>query len=133
MFLNKGGMVNKSDNYQLRKQLMWGLLLIGFGAAVYLDREGIFEFENMWHYWPLGLTVIGINKMIGYPTARDFCSGLWLACLGAWLFANFEHLWGMTFQNSWPLLIIAGGVTMVLQPMLARRFEQDKENQHGQS
>ena len=121
--------MSKQGNYHLRRQAMWGLLLIGFGAAVYLDKIGMFEFDNMWHYWPLILTVMGINRMIGYPTARDFCSGLWMAFMGAWLFACFENLYGLTFGNSWPFLIIAWGATMVIEPMMAKRFA-EKENQH---
>ena len=51
------------------------------------------------------MVVVGVNRMIGYPSARDFTGGLWTACIGAWLFAEFEATCsGLTFRNSWPVL-----------------------------
>jgi hypothetical protein len=114
--------VNTDDSYRLRKQLMWGLLLVGLGGTLLLDQLGMLDVYDLWHYWPLLLIVLGINKMIGYPTARDFTSGLWTAFIGVWLFANFEHMFGMTFRNSWPYLIIAWGITLILRPFIRERF-----------
>jgi hypothetical protein len=116
--------MNRETAYRWRRQLMWGLLLIAFGTAVFLDQMDIVETESLWHYWPLVLVVIGINKTIGFPTARDFTSGLWTAFVGIWLFATLEGLFGLTFRNSWPLFIIISGVTMALEPIVARRFNQ---------
>lgn len=101
---------------------MWGLVLIGLGAALLLDQLEILDVYELWHYWPLLLVVLGINKMIGYPTAADFTSGLWTAFIGVWLFANFEHMFGLRFHNSWPYLIIAWGVTLILKPFIRERF-----------
>ena len=108
--------------YHWRKQLMWGLLLVGLGGALLLDQLELVDIYDLWHYWPLILVVIGINKMIGYPTAADFTSGLWTMFIGLWLFANFEHMFGMTFRNSWPYLIIAWGITLILKPFIRERF-----------
>ncbi|MES2150759.1 MAG: DUF5668 domain-containing protein [Pseudomonadota bacterium] len=109
---------------------MWGLLLIGFGLAVFLDRIDMFDIDGMWHYWPLVLVVLGVNKMIGYPSARHFTSGLWSVFIGLWLFATFEGLYGLTFANSWPFLIIAWGVTMILEPFIHTRFASNTESGH---
>jgi hypothetical protein len=120
--LIKGANVTIKDSYHWRKQLMWGLLLVGLGGALLLDQLNMLDVEDLWHYWPLVLIVLGVNKMIGYPTARDFTSGLWTAFIGIWLFANFERLFGMTFHNSWPYLVIAWGVTLILRPFIRERF-----------
>lgn len=114
-------------SYQWRRQLMWGLLLIGLGTAIFLDRLGLFDMDQLWHYWPLVLVVVGINRIIGYPSARDFNSGLWTVFIGLWLFATFEGIFGLTFHNSWPFLIIAWGVTMILQPYIRTRFASNTE------
>jgi hypothetical protein len=123
--------VNDKNSYYWRKQLMWGLLLIGLGGALLLDQLDILDIRDLWHYWPLILIVIGINKMIGYPTAQDFTSGLWICFIGIWLFANFEHLFGMTFRNSWPYLIIAWGITLVLKPFIRERFAVNAPNKES--
>ncbi|RJG11785.1 LiaF transmembrane domain-containing protein [Massilia cavernae] len=122
--------MNTDKSYEWRKQLMWGLVLIAIGLAFFLDLVDMFDIATMWHYWPLVLVVIGINKMIGYPTAKDFSSGLWLVFVGLWLFATFEHMFGLTFRNSWPILIIAWGVTLVIEPLVQRRFPAIEEHRN---
>ena len=109
---------------------MWGLLLVLFGLGVFLDQMDLIEFRGMWHYWPLVMVVIGVNKMIGYPTAKHFTSGLWTVFMGLWIFAVFEHMFGLTWQNSWPFVIIASGVSMILQPIIKKRFAPNEEPGH---
>lgn len=118
------------SSYQWRKQVMWGLVLIGVGLVIFLDQMGYVEARNLWHYAPLVLVVFGINKMIGYPTARDFTSGLWMMFMGVWIFAVFENMFGLTFRNSWPFVIIASGVSMILEPLIKRRFAANEEISH---
>lgn len=118
------------SSYEWRRQLMWGLVLILIGVAFFLDRMELIEVRAFWHYWPLLLIVFGINKMIGYPTARHYTSGLWLVFMGVWLFATLENLFGLTFGNSWPFVIIASGVSMILRPLIQKRFAANSENQH---
>jgi hypothetical protein len=103
---------------------MWGLLLIGLGAAVFVEGLDLFD---LWHYWPLIMIVIGINAMIGYPTARQFTRGLWTAFIGVWLFAVFEGMFGLTFNNSWPFMIIGWGVILILQPFIKQRLASNTE------
>lgn len=114
--------MNTSNSYRWRNQVMWGLLIAGVGVALLLDQMNMLDIEDLWHYWPLVMVVLGLNKVIGYPTARDFTSGLWTMFVGIWLFAVFEHIAGLTFQNSWPYLVIFWGVTMVLRPFIRERF-----------
>ncbi|SFB84963.1 LiaI-LiaF-like domain-containing protein [Massilia yuzhufengensis] len=114
--------MNNVDAYSWRKQVVWGLLLIVVGSIVLLDRLYYIDAGSFWHYWPLLLVVVGINQTIGYPSPREFGNGLWTVFIGLWLFACFEHIFGLTFRNSWPLFILAAGVKMVAQPLIARRF-----------
>lgn len=120
--------MNTDNSYEWRRQLVWGVLLIALGIAFLLDRLDLFEVDELWHYWPLILVVIGVNKMIGFPTARHFTSGLWLVLVGVWLFATFENLFGLTLNNSWPILIIGWGVTLILEPAIQRRFAPNQES-----
>lgn len=120
--------MSNENNYAMRKQVMWGLVLIAIGAIFLLDRMDVLDMRSMWHYWPLLLVVVGINQTIGYPSAREFRNGLWTVFVGLWLFAVLENLFGMTWSNSWPLFILMGGLQMVLTPVIARRFPEAKEN-----
>ena len=117
-----------SDNsYTTRKQIMWGLVLIAVGVIFLLDRADLLDASTIWHYWPLLLVVAGINQTIGYPSAREFKSGLWTIFVGLWLFAAHEQLFGLTYANSWPLFLLMAGLQLVLAPFVNRRFPQSKE------
>lgn len=117
-------------SYHLRRQVLWGLMLVGLGVVFLLDQLGVYEARKLWHYAPLLMVVAGINQTIGYPSAREFASGLWTVFIGLWLFAVFEGLFGLTWRNSWPLFIIISGVTMAIRPLAERRFSQDDRTNH---
>lgn len=119
--------MSTDKSYQWRKQLMWGLALIAFGVAIFLDQMDLVDIRGLWHYWPLLLVIAGVNKMIGYPTAKDFTSGLWSVLIGLWIFAVFEDMYGLTWRNSWPFVIIVTGVTIILEPLIKKRFAPNEE------
>ncbi|SHH02271.1 LiaI-LiaF-like domain-containing protein [Massilia sp. CF038] len=119
--------MNTDNSYEWRKQLLWGLVLIAVGVTFLLDQMEIIEVQQLWHYWPLLMVILGINKMIGYPTAKHFTDGLWTMLIGLWLFAVFENEFGLTFRNSWPFPIIVCGITMVLEPLIRKRFAPNEE------
>ncbi len=122
--------MNFENSYYWRRDIVRGLLLVGMGVAYLLDRMDVLEMESWWHYAPLLLVVAGINRSIGYPSAREFIGGLWTAFIGLWLFATFEGLFGLTFENSWPVFIIVAGVTMALRPFAERRFKSNRGRGH---
>lgn len=120
--------MSSENGYRQRKQMMWGLVLIVVGVVFLLDRMGLADVDELWHYWPLLLVVAGINQTIGYPSAREFTNGLWMVFIGLWLFAVLEGFLGLSFRNSWPLFILMWGLQLVLGPLIARRFPSSKEN-----
>jgi hypothetical protein len=123
-------MNKSSSSYEWRKQLMWGLVLVIVGVTFALDQMDLIDIDGLWHYWPLLIVISGINKMIGYPTAKHFSSGLWMVFIGLWLFAVLDHLFGLTFRNSWPFLIIACGVSMIIEPIIKKRFPSYEESRN---
>lgn len=122
--------MNLENSYHWRREMVRGLVLVGVGAAFLLDRMDILEVDAWWHYAPLLLVVVGINRSIGYPSARDFIGGLWTAFIGLWLFANFEGTFGLGFANSWPVLVIVSGVMIALRPFAERRFKSNQGSGH---
>lgn len=101
---------------------MVGGSLICLGVAFLLDQQGIIALQDIWQYWPLLLIIGGAIRIIDPETPRDVASGAWTLLIGVWLFANFEGWFGMDFDNSWPLLLIGWGVSLLLRPMLQARF-----------
>jgi hypothetical protein len=128
---NTEGKMNTENSYRTHKQVVWGLVLIGVGVLFLLDRLYLIEVAALWHYAPLLLVVSGITQTLGYPSARQFRNGLWTIFIGLWVFASLEHLFGLSFRNSWPLCLLMWGVLMVLTPVFNRRFGQSKEQEHA--
>jgi len=122
--------VNTESSYEWRKQLMWGVVLVCVGVSFMLDRMDVIDIDSLWHYWPLLLVVLGVNKMVGYPTAKHFSNGLWMIAVGLWMFAVLERMFGLTWNNSWPFMIIVCGVSMMLEPYIKRRFASNEESSH---
>lgn len=114
-----------------RHHFLWGMLLIAFGVLVLLDRSGLLELDidlhRIWHFWPLLLVLFGLAEMVPPTTPRYLLSGLWNIFFAAWWYVSFEHLWGLGFGDTWPALLIAWGLGLVLRPLLNSLFYPHKE------
>ncbi|HAT33994.1 MAG TPA: hypothetical protein DCW29_25060 [Janthinobacterium sp.] len=122
--------MENDSRYYWRKQLLWGLLLIAVGAVFLLDRLDLLELDQLWHYWPLLLVVFGVNKLLPPSSPRRILGGLWLIYFAAWYYVSFEGLWGLSFANSWPFLLIAWGAGLVLEPFLIKHAASNRESNH---
>lgn len=116
--------MNTEKTSKSSSNIVWGLILMGLGIFLLLDNLDIFDVLNWWHYWPIVMVIFGMNKMIDFDSAKEFANGVWLVVVGLWLYACFEHIWGMTFGNSWPVFLIACGASEVLKAVLQRNGEQ---------
>lgn len=113
---------------RMRKQLLVGLLLIVAGTVVLLDRVNWLDLNldlaSAWHYWPWLLVVLGINNLLPPTTPRIFLNGLWKLFFAGWWYVSYEHVWGLDFSQTWPALLVAWGMGMVLRPALQNYFVQ---------
>lgn len=108
------------QGYRLRTQMLWGVTLVAFGVAYLVQRDDPDAVADLWHYWPFVLIAFGLNCMIPPTHGKRVVDGLSQVLFGAWFYVTYEGMWGLTFQNSWPLLIIVVGLGMVLQPLAVR-------------
>jgi len=117
-----------------RRQLVWGLVLIFVGIVFLLDRFDMLDLDvdlgiaHIWHYWPVLVAVFGVSKMIPPTTPRLFLNGLGEVFFAAWWYVSFEHVWGLTFVDTWPALLIMWGIRIVLRPALEKQFLPQQEN-----
>lgn len=116
-------------SHRQRRQVIWGLTLIAFGIAYLLQRDDDTAVARLWLYWPWVLVAFGVNNMLPPTDGRRFVDGLSQVLFGAWFWITVEGWWGLTFSNSWPLLIVVGGLGMVLQPLANRYFPRRHEEQ----
>ena len=101
-----------------RNGIFWGGILILIGTLLILDNDGFIDSAPIWHYWPFILVAFGVNKIVGFRKPKHIASGFWLIFLGLWLFASIEHIWGLAFYNSWPLVLIGWGLTIIVKDLI---------------
>lgn len=119
-------MKDQDSNYRFSRQILWGLVLIGVGAMFMFKQFDAFEMHQLWRQIPILMVAFGVHQMLSSPAEKHFANGLWQIFLGIWLYCIFNGLLGLTFRNGWPYLMIAGGVVMVLRPVVAK-FAKNKE------
>lgn len=96
-----------------RKRLVWGFFLIALGSAFLLDRFGAIDLPNIGRLWPLIFVVIAASHLAeGRPG-----SAITLLFTGAWLMACNEGWMGLDYGNSWPLLLVAIGIGIVIRAL----------------
>lgn len=123
--------MNKENGQNWRKQLSWGIILTGVGVAFLLDRSGALHWGTIWRYWPALLVAAGLSNLVPPTNVKLVLEGCSHIFVGAWFYCCFERLWGLSFGNSWPLLLIVWGLTLVLKPLLEQYFVSNKEHFDG--
>ncbi len=100
--------------------LVGGLILMVLGAIFLLDRQGLWDAGGLRSWWPLIVIAIAVGKLLGGDGGRRG-NALWLLFVGVWLLVNTQHLFGLTWHDSWPILLIGFGVMLTGRALLARR------------
>ena len=114
-----------------------GLLLLVFGAALLLDRSLELSVSTGRLIGPVVLILLG--AALTFDRAAFVCSipakkpengdvavrmpgrrrsstgGLWLIGIGVWMLTAQNHFWGLTFETSWPLLLVFMGIMIVIR------------------
>ncbi len=110
-----------------------GSVLVLLGIALILMNIGVIEHVHLWHFWPLILVFIGLGKFFGHETGREKGSGIGLILLGAWFQMVTLNAFGLTYGNSWPVLLIIWGLSLTGHALIPHpHMTLAKENGNGQ-
>ena len=107
------------------RKLVWGLFLIALGGAFLLDRLDAMDMPHVGEIWPAIFLAMGAIHIV----ERRLGSGLNFLMMGAWFFAC-EYGWmGLTYRNSWPLLLVGVGLSIVVGALVGElpRRRRDEE------
>lgn len=99
-------------------RIVFGLAVVAVGVLLTLDNLGLFDFDDLWRFWPVVLMLIGISKLSSGEPGRGL---LWLAVGTAFLLpVVFEELEWKQIWDFWPLFLVALGLHMVARSLFPR-------------
>jgi len=102
-----------NDDPRAAGSLVWGLFLIVVGGAFLLHRLGMIDLPDLGDMWPVVFFVIGAIHFL----KGQFGGGTMFVLIGCWFFAVTFEWAGLTYRNSWGLLLIAFGMGMVIRAL----------------
>jgi hypothetical protein len=105
-------MAQDGDTRNIKKAI-WGIFLIALGAWFLLERSGMWGFASFGAWWPLVLVVIGVTHLI----EGRLGSAVTMILLGAWFLAVTSDWMGLTYGNSWSLVLVAVGIGIVVKAL----------------
>jgi hypothetical protein len=102
-----------------------GLVILAAGLVMFLDRTGAIHADVGRLFAPSVLIALGLVRVVdgwhaGDPR-RHPLTGFWLIAIGVWMLVSDFHVFGLSYQTSWPLLIVAMGLVLVLQELTGAR------------
>ena len=100
----------EDDGIRTMKAMVWGWFLIGVGALFLMDRFHVITLPNIGLLWPLAFVAVAAIHV----AERRYGSAVMMVLLGAWFEACTLEWHGITYHNSWPLLIIVAGLGVLL-------------------
>ena len=95
-----------------------GSLIVLLGIALMLMNMGLIEHVHFWHFWPLILVVIGLGRLLDPGIGGDRWKGIWLILLGVWFQMVTLNIFGFTYGNSWPVLLIVWGMSLSIHALV---------------
>jgi hypothetical protein len=109
-----------------------GVVILALGALMLLDQHDVLGYQTMRFFPGVVLIILGAVRVLsGDCTRRGGRAGygsFWLVFVGAWMIASESHVLGLTYHDSWPLLIIGAGVLIVIRELVGRNDDTQATN-----
>ncbi len=98
-----------------RSNIEFGLILVAVGTFFLLAKYDYIDFRlHWWLICSVFVSGFGLLALIRAKSAGETVSALFQIFVGVWLYLCFEKIWGFSFQNSWPWMLIAYGASHVI-------------------
>ena len=110
-------------------QMMTGVLMIAIGLIFLADRLTIFPHMSLGRLWPLILIALGVGKLASGDGDGRRTGGVWLIFLGGLFLLHTFHV--LTLATTWPLFIVAGGLSILFGRKDAPAPTPGKDQSHG--
>ena len=94
-----------------------GLLIMLLGTAFLLEQLDFYDIREVWRFWPMVLIAVGLVQLLRPGDGRP---SIFLLLMGVWLQVSTLGLWGLDWGDSWPLLIMFIGASLVFDATVGR-------------
>jgi hypothetical protein len=112
-------------------KLVVGLMVMAVGLAFTLDALHIVDAGSLWRFWPVLVIAHGVNRLTGSGSDDRRHNGMFMVLVGFWLLGNTLDL--LAWHSSWPLLVIAVGMSIVWKALPSRRRSSKPEDESHDS
>jgi hypothetical protein len=92
-----------------------------------MDNQGLISVGPLWRYWPLAILAVGIIKVAFARSRAEQGNGLWLMVIGFWLAVSVLHWWDLSFEETWPAVFIAFGISTLWKGLPRKSTPQSLE------
>ena len=103
---------------EMVNRLICGFFLIAIGAMLLAVNLGWAVPRGVWNYWPFLLIAMGAAKMLFGRDGESGGGGFWLILAGLYGWISIWNVWGLTWGTAWPIFVIAGGLSVILRPVV---------------
>ncbi len=114
------GAMERHPEERDRGRLVGGVILMVVGAILLLGRLDVLRSDGLGRYWPMILVAIGAAKLLGAAERRHPGNAVWLIFIGVWAQANVLHWLGLTWHNSWPIVLIFIGLRVLVGELVGK-------------
>ncbi len=98
-------------------QLLAGLVVVVVGLILFTVRISGFGINGWSLLWPVIVIAVGVGQLSDADNRRrGRGSGLAIIVAGVWLLLNSMGLFGFTYGESWPVLLILLGLARLIYP-----------------
>lgn len=96
--------------------MVFGVLILTIGVLFLLRNLNVVYFDSIWQFWPLGMLIPGILRLLRVDDPWQDFGGLALTGVGGvWLLSNLNVVPDNVWDWLWPLLLIGGGAFLLLR------------------
>lgn len=122
------------------RRLVWGLVFIGVGFFLLLERmDALPAWANHSEWWPTLVIALGVVVLLTARGAENVGTGVFVSLMGVWVLLVMNRMYGLSWYNSWPLVLVAAGASSVARAIAAtwlpdrrrERWEARRRRRHG--